>query len=258
MFVKMSASGANLYLSCQRKYWHKRINKTPNDRDYTEPTYFAFGAAHAELQELFCKDPMTCQAIMSVCARHGLDVNKSAQMMAVLRKYYSSFRTGKVLEKEKWLEHDVLVGKIDKLMLIDGKRLIVEDKTAHEINPAIYEVLKTDTQLCLYSACREQFEADGILYRVVSKPKERRKKAETWQEYTQRCTCEALEIEFSFDDLDVQGCLDRLEVVRKEVEGKETPELFACNYQACMHNYSPCQYYSQCHSKTYTEINGEW
>lgn len=250
-----------MYLSCQRKYWHKRINKTTPDKDYKEPNYFAFGAAHAECQEAFGENPrtMTSEAIIRICDRHGLDINKAAQLMAVLRKYYASFEVGKVLEREKWLEHPVLVGKIDKLVALEGKRWIVEDKTTSDINPALRDTLRVDTQLCLYSACREQFEADGIIYRVVSKPKQRRKKEESWQDYTQRCECEALELRFSFDELDVQGCLDRLEVVRKEVEGKESPELFACNPNNCLQFHSPCPYYAQCHDgKTYSETQGDW
>jgi hypothetical protein len=261
MFIKISASGADMYLSCQRKYWHKRINKTSEDLDYKAPNYFAFGKACADIQQAVGPNPvklMTSELIFRICQQHSLDVNQAARIMAVLRKYYGSFSQDEIFDCEKWLEHPVLVGKIDKKIRRDGKVYICEDKTASDINPALRQTLKTDNQLCLYSACAEQCEAEGIIYRVVSKPKEKRKKEESWESYTQRCTCEALELVFDFAELDVAGCLARLDVVQKEIEVKEDKELFSCNLKNCTQFYSPCPWYSQCHEKTYSETQGEW
>lgn len=260
MFVKMSALGVNMYLYCQRKYWHNRIGKTDHDVDFQQPSHLDFGLAYAECHRLFGESPktMTSAEIIRVCEEHGLDINKAAQLMAVLRKHYATFEVGKVIARDQWLEHNVLVGKISKLVVIEGKTWIVEDESVYDTNMALRDTLKLDTQLCLYAACQEQFSADGIIYRTVTKPKQRRKKEESWQDYTQRCECDALEVRFSFDEIDVKGCLDRIEGIRKEIEGKESQELFVLDTKNCLQFQSPCQYYSRCHGKTYTEAQGDW
>jgi hypothetical protein len=262
MFVKLSATGANTYLSCQRKYWHQRLDKTCHDSDSRQGNGLVFGRVIAQLQEEFSPDPiklMTATRIKEAFAAEGLSINDAARGMAVLRKYYGTFAQGVVTKVEQWLEHPTLVGKLDKLMKFCDRTFIIEDKVFSDINPALRDTLKTDSQLCLYASCAEQFEADAIMFRVISKPKERRKKEESWEEYARRCTCEALEITFEFSELDIKGCLDKFESLQAEISEKGMEKArYMCNTKNCQSYGYACEWFSQCHGKTHTESIGDW
>lgn len=259
--MKLSKTSLGEYVSCQRKFWHSRIKKTDRDEDWKKGKALSIGSAYAECQELFRGDigAMTSQEIIRVCDRNGLGVTEAAQIMAMLRCYFANVGKETVEKCEVWLEHPTLTGKLDKIIIIDGVRYIGEDKTASEINQAaLSATLPTDPQLCLYASCATQFEAKSIIYRVVRKPKERRKKEESWLEYTQRCTCEFLELRFGFDELDIKGCLEQFEAAHAEITAKQDESEFLCNKQNCITFGAACAWYSRCHGKPYTIATGDW
>jgi hypothetical protein len=261
--MKHSKSSKAEYLSCQRKYWHSRIKKTDTDPDYRKGKALNFGSAFADCQELFRQDwrLMTTQDVIRIVEKNNLGVTEAAQMMACLRIYFANIPDGEKVEKvEAWIEHPLLIGRLDKIATRkDGKRYILEDKTSSEINQAVLSVtLKTDPQLCAYASAAKQFDAEGIIYRVVQKPKEKRKKEESWLEYTQRCKCEFLELQFAFEELEIDACIREFEAFDAEVSAKKTESEFMCNKQNCVSFGSACAWYSRCHGVTYTVANGDW
>lgn len=259
--MKLSKTSLGEYVSCQRKFWHSRVKKTDKDCDYKIGKALLIGRAYAECQEIFRGDvkAMTSAEIIRICERNDLDVTAAAQIMAMLRCYFSNVSNEEVEKCEVWLEHPTLTGRLDKIVRREEKRFILEEKTASEINQAqLSATLPTDPQLCLYASCAEQFEVEGIIYRVVRKPKERRKKEESWQEYTQRCTCEFLELRFAFDELDIKGCLEQFEAAHAEITAKKDESEFLCNKQNCVTFGAACAWYSRCHGKEYTLANGDW
>lgn len=247
--MKLSQSSLNTYLFCQRKYWFRKEKVSP-DIGWVKHPSLKFGAVFAKLQELIMQKPanMTLSLIAGVCKENELDDKHVSQMAACLRKYMSHIPEGELCERvEIQLEHDVLSGRIDKLVTRKGKRYIVEDKTTSEINAAaLSNMLLTDPQLCVYAVCREQFEADAILYRAVQKPKERIKKSETFLEYNQRCKCEFIEIPFEFEQLRTEECLARFKVCIAEIEWKTTEDEYMQNYKNCKAFGSYCEYYGRC------------
>ena len=259
--MKLSQSSAAMYLSCQRK-WKLYASKTDKDPDWRKGKALRFGAAYAECQEEFRDNwkLMTTQKIIRIAERNDLDINDAAKLMACLRTYFANVKEGDVVEKvELTLDHPMLSGRIDKTILRDGKRYIGEDKTASEINPALPTILLTDPQLCVYAECQEQFEADGgIIYRVVSKPKEKRKKEESWEAFTQRCKCEFLELVIPFESLQIKEALGRIQVIADEIDSKVKLEEFPQNFRNCEMFGSGCEYYSRCHGKTFSEAKGMW
>ncbi len=259
--MKLSKTSLGEYVSCQRKFWHSRIKKTDRDDDWKKGKALSIGAAYAECQEIFRGDigAMTSSEIIRVCDRNGLGVTEAAQIMAMLRCYFANVGKEIVEKCEVWLEHEILIGRLDKLIRLEDGIYILEDKTASETNQAqLSATLPTDPQLCVYAANAEQFDAKGIIYRVVRKPKERRKKEESWLEYTQRCTCEFLELRFRFDELDIEGCLAQFATAHAEITAKSEKEHFLCNKQNCVTFGAACAWYSQCHGKPYTIAIGEW
>jgi hypothetical protein len=202
---------------------------------------------------------MTSLEIIRIAERNDLGVTEAAQIMAMLRCYFSNV-FGETVEKcEVWIEHPTLTGKLDKIVTREGKRFILEEKTASEINQAsLSATLPTDPQLCLYASQAKQFDVEGIIYRVVRKPKERRKKEETWVEYTQRCTCEFLELRFAFEELDIETCLAQFKAANAEISAKKDEAEFLCNKQNCVTFGAACAWYSRCHGKPYTLASGDW
>lgn len=260
--MKLSKTSLGEYCNCQRQFFHSRIKKTDRDSDWKKGKALSFGAAFAECQDIFRNDysKMTTSEVIRVTERNELGVTEAGQLLACLRLYYANIRPGEIVEKsEVWLEHPTLVGKLDKIVKINGKKYILEDKTSSDINRSVLSTsLLTDPQLCLYASCADQFEADGILYRVVEKPKQRRKKEESLIEYTQRCTSDFFEIEFSFNELQIDECLKQYNTAKEEIEAKVMEDEFLCNKQNCVKFGSACAWYSRCHGKTYSIANGDW
>lgn len=251
MLPKISASSANQYQLCQKKYWHKKINKTPKDAGYKDPTAFRIGRACAEFHERFSSiESVTKENVLNTCIRCGLDANQAAIVFRMLHTYISTFDKGENVTKEVWIDHPDYEGRVDKIAEFNGKAWITEDKTASEINPGLETILKTDTQLCLYAEFLVQLGCEGIIYRVVTKSKKRRKKNESWESFVERLDCETTEIKFKFEDLYVQDCLDKLDTIRAEIAYKTMPSEFLCNMKACETYGSKCEFYSKCHPET--------
>jgi hypothetical protein len=249
-------------VNCQRSFWHSHIKKTDKDRDWKKGKALNFGAAFAEFNEIFRGGSLeiTQREVMRVALRNDLNVNDAAQLMACLCCYHSNTRSGEVVEKaEAWIEHPTLNGKVDKIISIDGVKYILEDKTSSDINEASLSVsLMTDPQLCLYASCAEQFDAKGIIYRVVEKPKERRKKLEGWFDYMERCTCKFLELNISFESLQIDEVLNMYDTAKTEIEAKKEEHEFLCNKQNCIKFGQACAWYSRCHGQTHTISNGDF
>ena len=260
--MKLSHSSSNTYLACQRKFWHAKIDLTEPDFDYVRPNYFKFGAAYARIQEIVFNDwdQLTSHLVINECFKEGLDTTNAAKMFAMLKSYRANVGKEHVLFAEVKLEHPVLNGRVDKVIRRGEFAYIGEDKTASEINFTLSESLKTDPQICGYAACREQIEEKigcqiaGIVYRVVSKPKEKRKKEELWEDYAFRCSCNFQELTIPFGSLDVSGTIQRIELLQAEIVAKKNKQDFIQNKRNCSANYSNCEFFSQCHGKTVTEL----
>lgn len=83
-----------------------------------------------------------------------------------------------------------LAGVIDGIATIDGKRWIVEYKTAGKLDGGYFERLYVDGQITLYmyAARRLGFEPVGVIYRVIRKPQLRRKQGESVMQFAARLT----------------------------------------------------------------------
>lgn len=266
--MKLSVSSTNTYLACQRKFWHAKIDLTASDTDYVRPNYFQFGAAYARIQEIVSEGwfLLSPELVINECIKEGLDTTNAAKMLAMLKTYQRNIddrittSSERTVYSEMILKHPFISGRIDKIIRRGNSIYIGEDKTAASINFALAETLKTDPQICGYAACREQIEEkigcaiSGVIYRVVTKPKQRRKKSELWLDYSERCECDFQEITVPLDSLDISGTIQRLELLHGEIVAKKDREEFIQNKRNCSANYQNCEYFSQCHGKTITEI----
>jgi hypothetical protein len=251
---KLSATSSAEYLGCQRRFWFRRIAKADFDKDWVTPKAFAFGAVFATLQERFSGHwlDLTSKDVFEECEKGGLDVNAAAQLMACLRAYIGGTIDKKdvLLKAETWLEHPTIVGKVDKVIARAGVNYIAEDKTAYELNPALEDMLATNVQACVYAANASQFDAVGLIYRVTTKPKERRKKEETWQEYTQRCKSTFHEFVLPLSHFKVEETFARMDTLAAEIYSKEgNKEAFCQNLTACKSTFGVCEFFSQCNKK---------
>lgn len=263
--MKLSVSSANCYLLCQRKYWHKKVKETAPDDDYKVPSYFNFGRAYADIQEIISKEPsdLNISLVVDICLRNKVSTTDAARMLRMLVEYQRSKSPDEVVTQcEYVIDHPVVSGRIDKLININGEVWIGEDKTASQLNYALSETLKTDPQICGYAACRDSIEdafgleVAGVLYRVAKKPIEKRKKEESWQDYFSRCKSEIQTIMLPFSSLEIGPVLARQENIIEEISKKSEYEDFIQNMRSCDAGFSYCEYYSQCHGNNATYIKG--
>jgi hypothetical protein len=151
-----------------------------------------------------------------------------------------------------------------------GAWWIVDLKTAGKQDPALPARLQNDPQLNLYAAFRsiiaDRYNLDqnlfaGVRYREVTKPGQETKAGETFAAWTTRCETGAkvreivipasrMDLKNSYDNfseiIKVAHSLQREFLAEKRLVGK-------CNFKNCMAYSSPCEWYSKCYGKTYTE-----
>jgi hypothetical protein len=86
-----------------------------------------------------------------------------------------------------------LAGKVDALIMQDGRYWLVEYKTAGQVGKSYIDKLQLDTQITTYIYGIQRMmgiNIDGVIYRVLRKPSIKQTKKETLSQYLDRLTAD--------------------------------------------------------------------
>lgn len=278
--AQVSHSGASTLQECERKYFFKYIVKIEKDVDFVTPDYFSFGQAFHKILEVTNHEHSNFSGSIAkgIIESHKLDFNSDgARIFAMLRKYWVLHRACGLRCKKCEIKFTGTYtnGFVDAVMVEPcGKKWwIVDIKTAGQVDNALPARIKLDQQLNLYAAFRasiaescglDPYEFAGIRYRESFKPLQVYKEGESFESFTSRCDAGAKcrEIIIPASELDskkayAEFCQNISRAHELENEYKKTQGLVGrCNFKNCISYGRPCEYYSACYGKTYTESIG--
>jgi hypothetical protein len=273
---QVSYSGASTLNECERKYCYKYLARIDKDRDYVSPDYFSLGQAFHKVLELTNHKHSLFSGInfRGVVESFKLDyASEGARIAAMLRKYWMLHNAVglDVVACEIKFAGTYTNGIIDAVMVdAEGNWWIVDLKTAGRLEENLPARIKLDPQLNLYAAFRvaaaEQAKVDpdkfaGVRYRETSKPGQVYKAGETFESYTQRCDAgvKCREIVIPANEIDskasyLEFCknIERAHAMQNEFNSTKT-FVGRCNFKACLAWGRPCEYFSACYGKSYTE-----
>jgi hypothetical protein len=279
MTIKLSYSSGNIIKSCKRKYYHK-VHNTPIDSDAkVETAAFRTGTAFhlgCELTEHFTKtySDMDLVQLASHCCnevfKEESTIEIEASMYAMLRSYkqLQSKTQLKCIACEYKIETDTFLGYIDCIHVdVSGGWWITDLKTASKVMPSLFPSLRRNVQLHLYAhfiptICEafglKAINFMGLRYRVVCKPSVRKNSKESLEQYADR----ANPITWDYAFKPTQDIIDAIwgthMNLQKEADAiASSNEKPPCNFASCFEYFSPCVYYSQCYSATYSECSSE-
>lgn len=278
--VILSASGANMLQSCERKFVHNYILKTPKDPDWVTPGYFKFGRAFHEVLDVFNHDyrKFDKQTFLDICKKkHLLPTDDAAKLAACLRSYFGTFPPTRfeIVGKEVKFKSKLLMGVIDLVLREpEGERWWLADTKTTGIKFEPREIAKAkllnDPQIGIYTAFASEIAGycgvvpehfQGFLYRQVEKPRIRMKPNELFDDFNRRCgEPPAREIRLDKDEIKHYEAYDnflklseRVWALQARIEEEKSIDCSTQNMKNCVEYGTPCQYFSRCYGKTYAQ-----
>lgn len=256
--VRLSYSSMTTLQSCEQKYHHYKVTNTPKDSDYVESDALGLGKAFHQVLEKTLHQDYNDVLIMEAMAEHNVDPSDK-DLLTVMIKKYVEFRKAsgiKVIKCELQLANSVYNGFIDFIAVRGDEWFIGDLKTAARHDENILSRLPLDPQLNLYAHFADQLDIAvpslkdkrfaGCLYNQTTKSKagtinglERGVKVfETF-----------IPVESMNPDM-VWSLFDEVHTRATELHNGEAPKK---NFSSCFNYFSPCQYFSQCYGKTFTD-----
>lgn len=265
--IQLSYSSAKTLLSCEQKYWHYKVNKSPVDPDSEQSDALAVGKAFHTTVELsnhkqFVKEYLLKAVKENECEEH------IALIEAMAKNYveYHRYSGLKVVKCELGIQDDTFLGYIDAIATdSEGGWWIIDLKTAGRYDPSIIPTLPLDPQLNLYSSYASRIEEmlpelkgftfRGTRYRIVTKSTMAQKAKETLEKYVERLqgSVKCVDISIPVTAMNPQGAKERHTEVWQRASKLHGGEAPLKNYGSCMAYFRPCEYFSQCHGKTHSE-----
>ena len=272
--TRLSYSSATLLKNCSQKYFHHKVAGTARDEDH-EDNYDAFNigkAFHWVLEENLHSDKDLHNLIDVACKTYEVEDSK-AMIEAMLLRYLQVHKKSglEVVVCELALSNDIFIGFID-LILKDpetGDWWISDLKTAARYDEITIAKLCSDVQLNLYSSFSDeiapQFNLDpkkfkGARYRVTTKSKLKRQASESYNEHVLRTAknVKSYDIIVPLERMDPKGIYKEHKALHAKTlkmrSGKLKPEK---NTSYCNSFFKPCEFFSQCHSKTFTDLKDD-
>lgn len=267
--IKLSYSSATLLKNCSQKYYLYKVAKVPKDPDAAEDNEaFNVGKAfHYILEESNHTENRLGELLAE--AVKSFEVEEHAAMIhAMLLRYLRLHQNSKlkVVKCELAVMNDIFEGFIDAVMSEDsGAWWIVDLKTARTLADTTIARINHDTQLNLYSYFYKEIgEALGLdpekfagaRYRVTTKSSLTQKAKEDYNAFVLRTAANIK----SYDIIIPKEKMVMEDTYRNHVKlyyraqnlfnGGEAPEK---NMSYCDSFFRPCEYFSQCFGKTFTE-----
>lgn len=273
--IKLSYSSSNLLLGCTQKYYHYKVLNTPKDLDYEEDSLaFNIGKAfHYILEQSNHEKVMEVEKRLRYCQEaYALDEDQVCLVYGMVLKYLlgSKLTNLKTICCELMIEHEVIFGFIDAIQVdVEGKWWITDLKTASSISSSLQARLPNDRQLNLYAYYAPEISKKlnlkldnfgGCRYRVVTKPKLKKKGSETKEEYILRIkeSSQFRDYVIPKDNLDPLGAYQTHAKIHKMAKDLHAGKLKPLkNFNYCESYFRTCEYFSQCHKDCASRIKLE-
>lgn len=269
--LTLSYSSANLLRSCARKYYHHKVAKTPLDSDYDDDSEaLVIGKSlHFILESTKHSKPEKIDEFLKLCTDNfKLSEDNYALVHAMTLKYLRLHKASglECVSVEDRISNEYLTGFVDAILRDKkGNWVLMDLKTASTLNQTLVARLPNDTQLNLYSyfapelAKRHKLDLKkfkGCHYRVITKSKAAPRAGEDRLKFTARILelIKGYDIFIPIEKMNPEKFMgehrrlwDESMLIRDSNE--------ACqNFTACESFYRPCQFFSQCHGKNFSEL----
>jgi PD-(D/E)XK nuclease superfamily len=269
----LSHSSASTLLECEQKYTHYKILKTPNDPDYEKSDALAIGSAfHWILEKSEHKKPRSITKDLAICVRDptiGLSEDDIPLVHAMVVKYLRLHDKMKlrVIAVEIEIRTDWFLGYVDMVMEDDDGNWYLGDlKTWKSLSPGTIQQLPKDPQLALYCGHYEYVaelldlvpeKFAGAIWRVVTKTSAKRKANEEYLDYVKRLADKHLTAYHIPVPKSMMDSGERLaahfKLWEKTIGLRKDPTKAMKNFKGCFSYFSPCQYFSRCHGRPFSE-----
>lgn len=271
----LSPSSFGEFTACNRKWFLRKVAKVAIDPDASEDyAAFNFGKAfHKALEDTKhnLSDYTHAQAI-AVCAEFGVvEPEDVAMIFAMLGKYKQlhAIDNLKVVACETIIDTPEFYGIVDAVMEDkDGVLWIVDIKTAATWQVSNLSTASSHPQLNLYAKYydvlaygigRKDAPFGGIRLRTTTKSKLVKKASEKMPDYILRMMLgiKSNDLAIRKGDLNVE----RISAMHLAAHAKTSTakpcdaDKFTPNYGNCMSYFRPCNYFSQCHGRTFSDTS---
>jgi hypothetical protein len=263
---RYSYSADGVRKTCEAKYCYKYILGIEKDADASDDAAaFKFGKAFHEVCEHTNHEKRlyTQQMLTKALFDNNVDAEEAPKVYACLMNYFTLHTASRLscIGIELEISNDWYVGYIDAIMAdANGNWWIVDLKTSGLVVEQLFARLHRDTQLNMYAHFAamvaeklkiplEKFA--GCRYRVVTKPRTVPKPGEGYEAYASRANVETYDIEVPYELLSTEEAYN--DIYEGSLLAKQIT-LANCkkNRSKCLDWNRPCEYWSQCHGKTYS------
>ena len=276
----LSFSSSTVLKNCERKYWHAKVNKTPVDSDAQVSTLaMNLGKVLHKCTEVSYhgERPLPIQVMKESCVDEDVCFETNGPMiMAMYRKYKElHLKSGLKCEiPELAVKDGRFVGYVDGIMSDEKGWWIEDTKTAGSLRRDLRERLPVDPQLNIYAhkvlkMNLEGFPADkflGTRYRVVLKSKATVQPHDKKKAVAENRSVFEVFSDRMYKSIKAYEFIVPAKAMHHEAEGREFERLQRRqasiwngtrkphqNLTYCDSYYKPCEWFSQCHGRNYTD-----
>lgn len=265
----LSPSSLSLYLSCPRKYWHKKVNETPIEEVQDTEALDIGKAFHWVLEtKSHNLNGLRYQEVIGSCLDHNLTEDYAPMIFSMLSSYKEMHENSglSVIACEIEVETKSFYGFVDAVMLDEnGGWWIVDMKTSASYSKMLQATIPRHLQLNLYADNANVIadklnlslkDFEGVRYRLTTKSKLKRKDGEGVKDYLGRLSSVIKSYDFpvQVSDLDMAGAAETHEWVSKAIgKRKKEASSFVCNFNNCTQYYRACEYFKHCHGREFFE-----
>lgn len=258
--TRLSYSSAKELLSCENRYWHRKINNTTPDSDYEESDSLGLGKAFHQVLEKTMHKSWDEKLLIEAMGEHKVEQEEYQLLRTMLEKYVAFRKKSgfKVVYCELPIITSNFRGYLDYIAIKGNKFYIGDLKTAARFDEKLIPRLAMDPQLNLYAHFADQIviavpeveglEFGGCLYTQVIKSKAQTVKGlesgvKVYETIVPAASMDPDTIWSSFEDAHSRSL---------ELRKGEAPKR---NYSACFNYFNFCPYYSKCHSVLASEAH---
>lgn len=270
----LSPSSLNLFLGCNRRYYHKKIAKTPQDTDYREDQEaLSVGKAFHKVLEIkkHILDGLKLFEVFDVVKEYFPDNpgGHTPMIFAMLDKYNVMHKKSRLraIAVEIEIETPVFFGIVDVVLEDDyGNYWIGDMKTAAAYRHDLIPQLPGHPQLNLYAFYQVELARKlgldpskymGCRYRMTTKSKIVQNSKDTIEMYIDRLRKSVKSYDFIIPKEKMSpGIIAGVHrKIGTFVNAHLSEDMYTPNYSNCLNFFRPCEFYSNCHSGRFSDLN---
>lgn len=275
--VQLSYSSMKDLSSCEAKYYYRKVAQVAKDADAEESDALGVGKAfHEYLEDVLHGEKFHLQPFGLHIHGKALEHNvvDEAPLIAAMAFAYMKLHMAsglKVVKCEQAIETPKFIGYIDVILKDDSDGWWIGDlKTAAKFDDKKVAQLPKDEQLNLYSYFAKMlaphFDLDpakfrGCRYRVTTKTKSQIKDGESLLDFAKRMHDKGSVMSYDaiipVSIMDIETTWKHFEHMQERAVAINNGEAPTKNLGNCMSFFRPCDYWSQCHGKCFTDMTAK-